>query len=179
MEKKPKRTKTQNRLAAWKFLDDFMEVSKYVVAELPALIMVLVKHQDWFPTKTQTVSVSMGLSMFCLTIFISVIAIAKKEEILKKVNLFIVAAFYLIMIGITCLFLANILTDFGWLCVYTGAGMCIAVVEDVVDKVKVKERVNYWNGILSAAGLNIKENKQNAKKEADIRKAKEEARDLL
>ena len=179
MKKKPKRTKTQNRLAGWKFLRGFMVGSKYVVAEVPAAVMIAVNHRDWFPNVTQTVSVSTGFSMFCLTTFVSLICIWKKEETYKKISPFITAAIYLIIFGLICLFMANILYDLGMLCAYTGAGMIVAVCEDTLEKNVVEKKVTYWQGVLSAAGLNIKENKEKEKKEADIRKAKEEARDLL
>lgn len=173
---KPKRTKTQRRLAGWKFLNGFMVTSKYVVAELPATIMVIIKHNDWFPSVTQTVSVSTGFSMFCLTILISIICMAKKEETFKKVSPFIVAASYLIVFGVVALFLASILSDFGFLLLFTGVGMAVAVIEDTVQRNVIKKRVEYWSGVLSDAGLNEQENNDKAKKAADVKRAKEEAK---
>ena len=175
MEKKPKRTKTQKKLTALKALDGFMIGSKYVVAELPATIMVIVKHNDWFPTVTQTVSVSTGFSMFCITILVSLFCMARKEETYKKISPFLTAAIYLIIIGVICLFMASILSDLGWLCLYTGVGMVVAVVEDMVEKNVVKEKIKYWSSVLASAGLDTKETDEKARKEADIKKAREEA----
>ena len=179
MEKKPKRTKTQKKLTAWKFLRGFMIGSKYIVAELPATIMVIVQHNDWFPTVSQTVSVSMGFSMFCITVLASVFCIAKKSETYEKISPFITAAIYLIIAGVIALFMANIMTDLGWLCVYTGAGMVVAVVEDTVEKRVVKKQVEHWEKVLTEAGLNVKQTNEKAKLNADIERAREEARDLI
>jgi len=179
MEKKPKKTKTQKKLSGWKFLHGFLLGSKYVVAELPATIMVIVKHNEWFPSVTQTVSVSTGFSMFCITILVSVLCMAKKEETFKKLSPFLTASIYLIIFGVISLFLASIFYDFGWLLLFTGVGMVVAVIEDTVDRNAVQEKITYWNGVLSDAGLNSKENDLKKKKQADVQKAKEEARDLI
>ena len=179
MNKKPKRTKTQNRLTGWKILRGFMIGSKYVVAELPATIMVIVQHNEWFPTVTQTVSVSTGFIMFCITVLVSVFCIAKKSETYEKLSPFLTSAIYLIIFGTIALFMSNIINDLGWLCVYTGVGMVVAVAEDTLEKTVVKNKVDYWSSVLASAGLNVKETEQQKRKEADIKKAKEEARDLI
>ena len=166
MNKKPKRTKTQKKLTGWKFLRGFMATSKYVVAELPATIMIIVQHNDWFPTVTQTVSVSMGFSMFCITVLVSLFCIANKEKTFKKISPFITAAVYFVIAGIVLLFMSKIANDLGWLCVYTGIGMIIAVVENTVEKNVVSKKVDYWSGVLSEAGLNNKENEYKKKKQA-------------
>ena len=175
-KKQPRKTKTQRKLAGWKFLRGFMKGSKYVVAETPAAVMVAVNHKDWFPTVTQTVSVSTGFSMFCITILLSVFLIGKKSETYKKISPFLTAAIYLIIFGVICLFLSSILTDLGWLLLYTGIGMVVAVCEDTLERNAVSKKVEYWNGVLSEAGLNDKENNEKAKKAADVKKAKDEAK---
>lgn len=177
METKPKKTKTQKKLTAWKALRGFMIGSKYVVAELPATIMVIVQHNDWFPTVTQTVSVSTGFSMFCITILISVFCIAKKSDTYDKISPFITAAIYMVIVGVICLFMSSIINDLGWLCVYTGIGMIIAVVEDTLEKKVVKKKVDYWSGVLASAGLNVKETEDRARREADVKRAKKEAQE--
>lgn len=179
MSKKPKRTKTQNILNGWKTLDWTLRLSKYVVAELPATIMVLVQHNDWFPTKTQTVSVSTGFAMFCATVLASVFCIAKKSKTYEKISPFITAAIYLIIFGIIALFMANIFSDLAWLCIYTGAGMVVAVVEDTVEQRVVRKKVERWEKVLTEAGVNVKQTQEKAKFEADVQRAQQEARDLI
>ena len=179
MNKKPKRTKTQNILNGWKTLDWTLKISKYIVAEIPATVMVIVQHKDWFPTKTQTVSVSTGFAMFCATILLSVFCIAKKSKTYEKISPFITAAIYLIIFGVIALFMANIFTDLAWLCIYTGAGMVAAVVEDTVDQRVVQKKVERWENVLAQAGINVKQTQERAKFESDVQRAKEEARDLI
>lgn len=179
MDKKPKKTKTQKRLAGWKFLGGFMHVTKYLVAETPAAIMVAVKHNDWFQTSTQTASISTGLAMFMITIAISVVLIGKREEILKKVSPFLVAALYMIIFGLIAIFFAKVLYDFGFLLLFTGIGMVTAVVEDTTERNAVNKKIEYWSGVLADAGLNDKDNEARAKRNADVKTAKEEARDLI
>ena len=176
MEKKPKMTKTQKRLAGWKFLKGFMHGSKYVVAETPVTVMAIVEHNEWFnQSSTKAASVSTGLGMFIVTVIVTLWCIVNKEKTFKKISPFITAAIYLIIFGGICLFLQSILFDLGMLLLFTGVGMVVAVVEDTVEKNAVQGRVDYWNGVLSDAGMNRKENEQKKKREADIRRAREEA----
>lgn len=171
-----KKTKTQKKLTAWKTVDWSMRLSKYVVAETPATVMVAVKHSEWFTDVTQTACVSTGFAMFVSTVLATVLCIAKKEETFKKVSPFVTAAIYLIVAGMICLFMAKILLDLGWLLVFTGGGMVAAVTEDTVEKRAVKKKVEYWSGVLSDAGLNEKENRKKAKRQSDVMRAKQEAR---
>ena len=176
MEKKPKMTQTQKRLAGWKFLKGFMHGSKYVVAETPVTVMAIVEHNEWFnQSSTKAASVSTGLGMFIVTVIVTLWCIVNKEKTFKKISGFITAAIYLVVFGGICLFLQSIIFDLGWLCIYTGAGMILAVVEDTVERNAVQKKVDYWNGVLSDAGMNRKENEQKKKREADVRRAKAEA----
>lgn len=178
MNKKPKRTKSEKILTAWKVLRGFMIGSKYVVAELPATIMVIVKHSEWFPTVTQTVSVSMGFSMFCITILISLFCIAKKSETYDKLSPFITASIYMVIAGAIMLFMANIINDLGWLCVYTGVGMIVAVAEDTVERRVVRKKVEEWEAVLTQAGINSSQiNKENRMRQ-NVERAKREAQEM-
>ena len=180
MEKKPKMTKTQKRLAGWKFLKGFMHGSKYVVAETPVTVMTIVQHKEWFEkSATQSASISTGLAIFILVVLGSVICIVKKEQTYKKISPFITAAIYLIIFGMIGLFMASVWRDLAWTCIYTGAGMVAAVVEDTVEKNAVQGKVDYWNGVLSDAGMNQKENKEKQKRKADVRRAKAEAQQAI
>ena len=176
MNKKPKKTKTEKELAGWKFLRGFMHGSKYVVAETPVTVMALVEHEEWFTqSATKAASISSGLAMFIITVIVTLWCIVNKEKTFKKISPFITAAIYLIVGGGICLFLQSILFELGMLFLFTGAGMLIAVAEDTVERNAVQGKIDELEKVLTAAGLNSKENRKKEKLDAKIKRAKQEA----
>lgn len=178
MAKKPK-IKSQTRSAYNKLraIKWSLYGGTYVLPLVPAAVMVGVNWESWVAQTRNGWSLGLGFGMLLLTIFITILGIAKKDEVINKVAspLFYFAG-VLGLWAFSLLFLASIAHEFGLMLLYTCAGLLAGATADQVNRSYIKKEVAFYKKLIIDSGLDKKEEerklkKQLAKQEAEREKA--------
>ena len=126
-------------------------------------------------------SLGLGFGMLILTVLVTILGIAKRDEVVKK---FISPLFYfaglLALWGFSLLFLARIASEFGYMLLWICLGLISGASADQVNRSKVQKEVVFYKKLIVDVGLDKKTEKKKlikklAKEEADRIKAEREA----
>lgn len=159
----------------WKAAKVGLYAGKYALPLVPAVTITAINWDAWF-VKTGW-SLPLGFASLLISIISTIIAITKKDEVLKdKISgLFYIAAIMAVW-AISFMFLANILQQMGQMLLWTVAGITAGGVSDQVNMSLVDSRITEYKGYIEENTLSksSQRRKARAEKAERERKAREE-----
>lgn len=162
---------TKSTYKKWKFARYSLKTSTYLLPLVPEGIILGINWNEWFSSQ-QGWSIGLGFGSLLVTIFVTILGIAKRDEFFNK-N--VSALFYLsglmAMWAVVLMFLASIANQFGIMLLYTSMGICAGAVCDQVNRMVVIPESEWYKKMIIEVGLNPKEEKRKAIRE----KARQEA----
>lgn len=177
-----KKTKTQKKYRNLQIVRWSLYSGTYLIPLVPAGIMLGINWEEWF-SKDQW-SIGLGFGMLLLTILITILGIAKKDEVVKKnVSALFYFAGLMSLWAVSLMFLASIANEFGYMLLYTACGLLGGATCEQINKTKIIKEVDQYKKILIQSGLKKEKNNYNeilerAKKEKEeIESAQERAVD--
>ena len=173
MAKKVKlKSQTRSAYNKWRTLKWSLYGGTYTLPLVPAMVMVGVNWDEWVAQSRNAWSIGLGFGMLLLTVFITILGIAKKDEFVKK---FVSPLFYfggiLALWGFSLLFLARIASAFGYMLLWTCLGLLGGAIADQVNRSLVQKEVIYYKKLIIDVGLDEKTEKRKLQKQL----AKQEA----
>jgi FtsH-binding integral membrane protein len=172
--KKKERTTLQT-LNGYKAAKVGLYAGVFACPTVPAAITTAVNWNEWFGTAKE--SLPIGFITMLLTLVASIFAIIKSDTVLKKgtVAIFLIGILFA-MIGLSSMFLANLLRDFGLLWLEAGAGIVGGGICYLVEKKGIEPQLTYYQGLVNQNGLDKKSLERLRAKEKARREAEERAR---
>lgn len=170
---KKKKTNTEKSYIKWNVAKWSLYAGTYMIPLVPAGVMVGINWEEWF-AKDQW-SIGLGLGMLLLTILITILGIAKKDDVVKEnVSTLFYFAGLMSLWAVSLMFLASIANEFGYMLLYTACGLAGGATCDQVNKSKVKNQVKFYKEVLTASGLDDKAEKKRKIYERALEEAKKE-----
>lgn len=135
---------------------------------VPATIVTLINWEEWFDKASA--SLPFGFASLILTVILAIVGVLKSGAIFKKIDvaIFCLAGFFM-CIGFTCLFLASLFTQMGFMWLYVGAGLLGSGVCVVVERHIVEPNIKLYKGLIEENCLDEK-SKRKKKREEQARK---------
>lgn len=168
-----KRSKIKSAYNRWRIVKGTMHVGTYLFPLVPSGIQIYMNWNAWFQTSNKW-SVGMGFGSLLVTVLITIVGVAKRDEILKQS---ISPIFFLALVmacwGITLMFLASIADQFGAMLLFTSFGILGGAVCDQVNKAKVSKEVEFYKKTLTDTGL-LRSAQKEKERKAKIRLLAEE-----
>ncbi len=174
-EKKVKQPKTTlEKYRMWDRWHKTVWGSKFAMPLVPASIVLGLNWNEWVGNNTSKGwSIGVGFGMLIVACITSILAIMKRDEIIKKniSAVFIVAIVFLI-VGFGFKLLASIANEFGDMFIYISFGVVAAAGVDQADKSLLMPKVEYYKGLVEENGLDKKsarrlEEEEQAKREGE------------
>lgn len=171
MSKKPK-LKTVSQYRKWKAGKIALMSGTIACPVGTASIVTLVNWEEWF--NKSSISLPFGFASLLLTIILAILGVLKSGVVFKKadVALFCLAGFFM-CVGCTCLFLASLFSQMGYMWLYVGGSLCGSGLCVLVEKKAVEPNVVFYRGLIDANHLDAK-SKRRQKREEQARKDAEE-----
>lgn len=171
MRKKPK-LKTIQMYRRWNSGKWALLSGTFACPLVPATIITLINWEEWF--NKSSISLPFGFATLLLTVVLAIVGVLKSETVFKKVDiaLFCLAGFFM-CIGLTCLFLASLFSQMGYMWLYVGAGLLGSGTCVVVEKKVFEPNIKFYKNLIDENCLDTK-SKRRAKKEEQARKDAEE-----
>ena len=168
---KKQKSKTLSTYRKFKATDIGLKVGVFVAPIIPAVVVTGVNWEKWWGEAN--VSLPFGFACLLLTIASTVLGIMKSDTIIKKkdIGLFYLT-FVFILIGVTCIFLASLFSQIGYMFLYTAAGLGTSAVEFVVDERIIQPRRDFYKKLVEDNALDPKSRRKLEKQ----RRAEEEAK---
>ena len=136
MTKKPKH-KTVQMYHRWNTGKWVLLGGIFACPLVPVIIVTLINWEEWF--NKCSISLPFGFATFLLTVVLAILSVLKSNVVFKKADiaLFCLSGFFM-CIGLTCLFLASLFSQMGYMWFYVGggllgSGMCVAVEKKVFE----------------------------------------------
>lgn len=149
----------------WRNIHYSLKVLPYPTIAVPFAVEMGLNWDSWFGESVPW-TVPTGFVMALLSTILSILAISKKDsELMKKIGPFASVGLAFLAWGVVCLCLASVLTEFGYLLVYSGLSILGAAVEDAVDNAVVEEKYQYMKKLADTNGLSKKGEWMKSKKE--------------
>ena len=171
-EKKPK-SKTLSSYRGLKVGKVALYTGVFACPITPATIITLINWEEWFAKSDK--SLPFGFASLLVTVVVAIVGAIKSDTVLKKVD---IALYYLggllMCIGITCLFFASLLSQMGYMWLYTGAGVLASGACLTVEKKVVSPSLQFYKGLVEENFVD----KKTRKKQEKIERAKKEAQEL-
>jgi len=168
---KKQKSKTLSTYKKLKATDVGLKVGTFVLPIVPAVVLTGVKWDEWWGKAN--VSLPFGFACLLLTVVSAVLGIMKSDTIIKKKD---IGLFYLTitfcLIGITCLFLASLFSQIGYMFLYTAAGLLASATGNIVDEKVIKPKRDFYKKLVEDNALDPKSRKKLEKQ----RRAEEEAK---
>lgn len=172
--KKKEVTHTEKVYSRYKWGHRGLWVSKYLLSVTPATIQVGVNWNEWFNGYSAP-QIASGFASMLVSVIMSIYLITKKDkDFTDKFSPLFAVCLCLGMFGVSSLFLASLFSEFGYMLLYTCAGVLAGASADQVDKSIITPRRDEYASIMKEAGLNKNENKRLAK----VEQAKKEKAEL-
>ena len=173
MVKKPK-IKTIQMYKKWRNGKYALYAGAVASPLVPATIVTLINWEEWFDTASY--SLPYGFASLILTVVIAIVGILNSETIFKKadVALFCLAGLFM-CVGLTCLFLASLLSQMGFMWLYVGAGLLASGACVEVENRVFEPKIALYKEV-------IKENNLTKRTQADVdikKQAKEDAKKVV
>lgn len=169
MEKKPKST-TLTTYKKYKALKYGLFAGTFICPVIPATVLTAINWQEWF-NKT-SVSLPFGFACLLVTVITAIVGVLKSDTVFKKAD---IALFYLagifVLIGLTCMFLASLFSQMGYLWLYTSSGLLGGGVCATVEKKVVEPLIGEYAELISEFALD----KKSKRKQERMEKARKEA----
>ncbi|MCK9577608.1 MAG: hypothetical protein M0R51_17010 [Clostridia bacterium] len=173
MAKKTKiKSQTRSAYNKWRTLKWSLYGGTYTLPLVPAMVMVGVNWDEWVAQSRNAWSIGLGFGMLLLTVFITILGIAKKDEVINKIAspLFYFAGI-LALWAFSLLFLSRIASEFGYMLLWTCLGLLAGASADQVNRSLVKKELAFYKKLIVDVGLDSKTEKRKLQKQL----AKEEA----
>ena len=158
MAKKPK-SKTVSAYNKWRTAKVSLFVGAFACPVVPASIMTLVNWEEWF--EKSSFSLPFGFASLLVTVVLAVIGIMRSDTIFKKTD---IALFFLgglfMCIGITCLFLASLFEQIGYMWIATGAGILGSAVCVITEQKVVEPNIELYSGLVDEYTLSTRAKKK-------------------
>lgn len=167
MNKKPK-LKTVQMYQRWRNGKYALLAGAVASPLLPATIVTIINWEEWF--QKSSISLPFGFASLILTVIVAILGMLKSEVIFKKADiaLFFLAGLFM-CVGLTCLFLASLFTQMGWMWMYVGGGLLASATEVVVERRVIEPNVQFYKALIEENCLDEK-SKRRKKKEEQARK---------
>lgn len=174
MNKKPK-MKTVQMYKRWNVGKWALLSGTFAFPLVPATIITIVNWEEWF--NKSSISLPYGFATLILTVILAIIGILNSETVFKKVDiaLFCLAGFFM-CIGLTCLFLASLFSQLGFMWLYVGAGLLGSGVSVVVEKKVFEPNIEFYKKLIDENCLDEKSKRRKAKEEQARKDAEEDAK---
>lgn len=140
---------------------------------VPATIVTLINWEEWF--NKSSISLPFGFSMLLVTVIVAIVGVLNSDTVFKKAD---VALYYLagifMCIGLTCMFLASLFSQMGYLWLYTASGLLGSGVCSTAEKKVIQPKIDFYRKLIDENGLDrrsrrMQESIQIAKEEAKVR----------
>lgn len=171
MTKKPK-YKTVQMYHRWNAGKWALLSGTFACPILPATIVTLINWEEWF--NKSSISLPFGFATLLLTVVLAILGVLKSDVVFKKADiaLFCLSGFFM-CIGLTCLFLASLFSQMGYMWLYVGSGLLGSGTCVVVEKKVFEPNIELYKKLIAENCLDAK-SKRKAKKEEQARKDAEE-----
>lgn len=147
----------------------------FVCPLVPASVVTAINWEEWFAKSSS--SLPFGFACLLLTVITAIIGVLKSDVVLKKVD---IALYFfggvLILIGLTCIFLASLFTEMGWLWIYTASGVLGSGVCVTVNNKVIKPIIDDYKGLIDEFALDKKSQRKAQRLERARREAEAEAK---
>lgn len=164
-ERKPKKQiTTMGHVRRWRAASLSLKASTYVCPLVPFGIILGINWSDWFgsnSTQQNGWSLGLGFGMLLVSLFSTILSIAKRDDLFTKSisGLFYVAILFAAW-GVTFMFLASIMNEFGKFFIYfaisiAGSGSC-----DQVNKSYCQHWLDFYKNLADQEGLSGKGEKE-------------------
>lgn len=176
-KQKKQTPKTVKNYRKWRNGHYSLQVGQYVVAAAPETIMTIVNWEDWSAQCGNKYSLGIGFTTAMIGILTTTFAIAKKEKVFKsKLSTYFSTAIIVVIFAIACMFLAKLLTEFGYMLMCVAGGLLGAAACEYVDTTVVEPNTQEYKKLIDENGFNSRlENKKKIKAEREAL-AKQEAK---
>ena len=170
MHKKEK-SPTVRTYKNWKSARLALYVATFSSPLIPASIMTIINWDEWF--QQSGISLPLGFASLLVSTLLSIIGIWKKDNLMNKT---ISAVYYLALLFVgfaaAFLFLANLMSQVGYMFLATAGGLLAGGTADQVNKSLVKPRVKEYRNLIDKNGLDARakrklERKKQAKLDAE------------
>lgn len=173
MGKKPK-SKTVSTYQKWVAGKYGLYAGTFACPTIPATIVTLINWEEWFGKSN--ISLPFGFACLLVTVIVAVLGVLKSDTVFKKAD---IALYYLsgmfMCIGLTCLFLASLFSQMGYLWLYTASGLLGSGVCITVEKKVFEPRIAEYKGLIDEFTLDNKARRKKARMERARAEAEAEA----
>ena len=154
----------------WKVAAVGLTIGTFASPLLPATLMTAINWDEWFAKSG--VSLPFGFSALVVSTVLSIVGIWKKDSLVNKT---VSAVFYLSIVfmffGVAFLFLANLMSQVGYMFLATAGGLAVGASADQVNRSLARPMVKEYRKLIDRNALD-----PNAKKKAERKKqAREDA----
>lgn len=174
MAEKKFKSKTVKKYRLWKTAKYGLYAAKYAAPFIPATALTIINWDEWF--NKSGVSLPLGFASLLATTLLALIGIMKRDEIVKKnVSVIFYLAIVFVCFGATCLFLANLMAQVGYLFMLTAAGLAASATSDQIGKTVVEERIAEYRELIDTNCLDNRAKRRQERKERARLEAEQEA----
>lgn len=161
----------------WTFGHYVAQGGEYVVAALPETIMTIVKWEEWSAQCGNKYSLGVGFTTAMIGVIASVIAVAQKQKVFKnKLTSYVAIALIITIFAIACMFLARLLTEFGYMLMCCAGGLLGAASLEITDQKVIEPNAAEYKKLYDENGFNKRAVKKNERTAQRLETAKKEAR---
>lgn len=173
MAKKPK-LKTVQMYHRWNAGKYALFTGTFACPVIPASIVTAVNWDEWFGQASY--SLPFGFSCALVAVIVAILGVLGSDTVIKKKDIMLVwIATLLALIGASCLFLANLLLQMGWMWIYTGGGLLGSAICVSVEKNVVEPNVKMYKDLIAKNCLDAKSKRQRKREEQARKDAEEDA----
>lgn len=175
-EKKPK-SKTLSAYRGYQIARASLYGGIFALPLAPATIITLINWEEWFVDSNKTLP--FGFASLLLTVIVAIVGVLNSGTVFKKVDIALYFLAGLLMcIGITCMFLASLFTQMGYMWLYTGAGILGSGICYTVEDKIIKPQITFYKGLIESNSLDNKTKRKLDRIERARREAEREAKEL-
>ncbi len=140
-----------------------------------ASIVTLINWEEWFANSGK--SLPLGFACLLATVVLAILGVLKSDVVFKKADiaLYCLAGFFM-LIGLTCMFLASLFTQMGYMWLYTGSSLLASGACITVEKKVIEPELAFYKGLVEENALDNKTKKINARRERAKAEAMAEAK---
>lgn len=171
MSKQPK-LKTVQSLRTWQKVKAGLVTGAFVCPVAPATVLASIKWSEWY-AKTSS-SLPFGFAMLIVAVILAIIGVFKSEVVFKKADIALLClAGWFLVIGLSFMFLANLIYEMGQMWLGVGFGLLASSGYVFAEKKFVEPNVAFYQKLIEENCLDSK-SKKRAKREEQARKDAEE-----
>lgn len=170
-QKKPK-LKTISMYRRWSFGKYALFTGAFLCPVIPAAVVTGINWDEWF--NNSSISLPFGFACLILTVIFAIFGILKSDVIFKKhdIALFVLGGFFA-CVGFTCLFLANLSAQIGYMWIYVslgllGSGVCVVVENKVFEPNIIMYKKLISENCLDVKSKRAKKREEQARRDAEL-----------